>query len=264
MRIVTGLIGLLHERGLQIVTLTEEVISLRKVVKHAPCYEQSSVNELIGLLRTLESQIDTLTEEVLYLRKVAKRTEWAVWGDEEQTRRPCSASGGAVYASRARRPSCKPPIRRSSAPPCRASVASSTSAASAAIGASATSVSHRVDEPRTLVVRTPLRIKQFAGIYDLVPGSRPNGYPCWEQRHGQHCISGGTQGDIIIGGYKEEGRITSCTSHGGLMPHEYDLGWILYYGEERQEADGIEILFAVQAGTNNNSTSSTTPWNSEI
>lgn len=93
-----------------------------------------------------------------------------------------------------------------------------------------------------LKVEMPESCKEFGGIYRLVPGKFPNGYPLWTQNDGEHYIFAGLDDLVLFGDEQQaknnfacaEGIIASVQAHEGKMPHQVkawqmdddDSGWV--------------------------------------
>eukprot|EP00928_Gymnodinium_smaydae_P090371 TRINITY_DN7418_c0_g2_i3.p1 TRINITY_DN7418_c0_g2~~TRINITY_DN7418_c0_g2_i3.p1 ORF type:complete len:3496 (+),score=728.45 TRINITY_DN7418_c0_g2_i3:124-10611(+) len=112
--------------------------------------------------------------------------------------------------------------------------------------------------PKWLSVRLPAT-SSFAvaaetegegGLYSLVSGKTPNGYPLWERKGGGRWLYSGLGGRWTLGGQFEKemdfmcdsGIASSSRAHGGKWPHELGAGgWQLFDGVDWRVDGGVAV-----------------------
>lgn len=95
--------------------------------------------------------------------------------------------------------------------------------------------------PPALSVKTPNR-KECDGLYLLVPGERPNGYPLWQKQGGIRWLYTSKTGKWHFGTTHERAKNFICSSgwiyhnsvHNGVWPHLMEGEWTRYNTEANQ------------------------------
>eukprot|EP00929_Paragymnodinium_shiwhaense_P106981 TRINITY_DN728_c1_g1_i6.p1 TRINITY_DN728_c1_g1~~TRINITY_DN728_c1_g1_i6.p1 ORF type:complete len:2694 (-),score=795.11 TRINITY_DN728_c1_g1_i6:102-8183(-) len=115
--------------------------------------------------------------------------------------------------------------------------------------------------PKMLWLKAPNDMYEnpMSGIYRLVDGRRPNGFPLWQQVDGEHFIFSGPNGHWLLGDEQEQhanflvdtGTAATVAPHGGtkhspgsaLMPDEMAEkgGWQMFHQDEWRETFSFTV-----------------------